>query len=91
MERIRRGGAITDPDTLIIIKIDDTTYTAKDGMTWSEWCSSSYNTIGAKVSGETIVSSDGSKTLRRIANALRLVVSPDVKIYPESQFTYVFD
>ena len=31
----------------ITFKIDGTTYEADAGMTWSQWCSSSYNTIGA--------------------------------------------
>ena len=33
----------------ITFKIDGTTYEADAGMTWSQWCSSSYNTIGATV------------------------------------------
>ena len=31
----------------IAFTIDDTTYYAKEGMTWSEWVDSEYNTIGA--------------------------------------------
>ena len=34
---------------LISFSIDGTTYQAEDGMTWYDWCNSSYNTIDAVV------------------------------------------
>lgn len=30
------------------------TYQAEDGMTWAQWCASSYNTVGYSVSGSRI-------------------------------------
>ena len=35
--------------TEITFKIDGTECKAMSGMTWGEWCNTTYNTIGAKV------------------------------------------
>lgn len=40
---------------LITFTIDGTTYQAIDGMTWGEWVNSEYNTIGAYISNDTIM------------------------------------
>ena len=40
-----------DTVTLISFTIDGTTYQAEDGMTWNEWCNSSYNTVSASIDG----------------------------------------
>lgn len=39
---------------LISFTINGTSYQAEDGMTWSEWCDSDYNTIGATVEDNRI-------------------------------------
>lgn len=46
------GGSVTP--TTITFTIGGTTYTAEEGMTWAEWCSSSYNTGGFAVVGNYI-------------------------------------
>lgn len=42
-------------DKLITFTIDGTTYQAMNGMTWGEWVNSEYNTIGAYISNDFIM------------------------------------
>jgi len=45
--------------TLISFTIDGTTYQAEEGMTWTEWVNSTYNTDGDYVvEGDSVKSSD---------------------------------
>lgn len=46
--------------SLINFTIEGTSYQAEEGMTWSEWCNSDYNTGGYRISTNNIVSSSGS-------------------------------
>lgn len=50
---------VTDAVELISFTIDGDHYEAEDGMTWEQWCDSSYNTGGYYVSGQIIVGSGG--------------------------------
>ena len=48
--------AQSDPTpSTITFYIDGTEYTAEQGMTWAEWCNSSYNTGGLYVEDESIL------------------------------------
>lgn len=42
---VDNGATFTKPE-LITFTIDGTQYNAEEGMTWGEWCNSSYNTYG---------------------------------------------
>ena len=42
----------------------DTVYNAESGMTWTEWCDSSYNTDGYRILYGSVVYSDGTKTIQ---------------------------
>ena len=43
---------------------DDVVYNAESGMTWAEWCDSSYNTDGYSILYGSVVYSDGIKTIQ---------------------------
>lgn len=47
------GGA-----TLINFTIDGTTYQAEEGMTWEQWCNSSYNTDGYYVREDGVITNN---------------------------------
>ena len=42
----------------------DTVYNAESGMTWTEWCDSSYNTDGYRILYGLVTSSDNTKTIQ---------------------------
>lgn len=44
---------------------NDTVYNAESGMTWTEWCNSSYNTDGYYIDNELIMNSSGGYFLRK--------------------------
>ncbi len=52
--------ALGEAVELISFTIDGTLYQAEDGMTWPEWCASSYNTDGYTDAGGHIKNSNGA-------------------------------
>jgi hypothetical protein len=46
--------------SLISFTIEQTTYQAEEGMTWTQWCASSYNTDAFYVDGQYVMSSGGT-------------------------------
>ena len=50
------GGGVTN---LITFTINGTEYQAEDGMTFMEWCGSSYNTDGFYIDGTAVLSNEG--------------------------------
>ena len=56
----------TPTPTLISFTIDGTTYQAEEGMTWAEWCNSSYNTVGYEIRGTDVI--------KKLTETTRLVV-----------------
>lgn len=57
-EAIKFGRGLLILKEPISFKIDGVSYQADEGMTWSEWCDSSYNTGGYYVRYDNIT--DGS-------------------------------
>ena len=46
----KKGYADGKPKPKITIWIDGFSYEAEEGMTWADWCASTYNTLGLYVS-----------------------------------------
>lgn len=67
-----------EPAKLITFTINGTSYTAEDGMTWTEWVNSDYNTSGFVIDGDYIRSSGGFSVVS---------VSPDLLIVESSNYT----
>lgn len=59
--RIKIDGVVYEIEavtpTIITFTIGSASYQAEEGMTWEQWCSSSYNTAGYYVSGSSIYES----------------------------------
>ena len=53
------GSSEVDTDFLFIL--DGTAYIAEEGMTWSSWCASRYNSAGYLSGSSKVTTSDGSK------------------------------
>ena len=58
--------------SLISFNIELTTYQAEEGMTWTQWCASPYNTDAFYVDAQNVMSSDG----RTVFDAITGPVSP---------------
>lgn len=56
-------GLNTVSGTRISFKIDSVSYQAIEGMTWSKWCESEYNTDGYYVADSSIYNADGDSYL----------------------------
>ncbi len=53
------GAESGDSANLITFTIDSITYEGVEGMTWGEWISSSYNTVGLRLEGVQVHSANG--------------------------------
>lgn len=51
---------IDSSERYINFTLDSTVYKADENMTWAQWVSSEYNTIGLKVSGTNIINDSGT-------------------------------
>lgn len=60
---------------LITFTISGTTYQAENGMTWAEWCDSSYNTLGLVNAGNEI-NNDGSTSYKNLKYTNTTIVNP---------------
>lgn len=74
---------LTGDEPLISFTIDNTSYTAIEGMTWGEWCESEYNTNGFYIIGDYIYYYDG---LHRVSRGGAESVA--VNEYIESGYNY---
>ena len=50
---------LVEEATLISFTIDGVSYQAEEGMTWSEWCASEYNTGDSNADGNNVIAPNG--------------------------------
>lgn len=67
-------GTVEAAANLISFTIAGTSYQAEEGMTWAEWCNSSYNTDGYYVGEYGIYTSSGGSRVVREQNSTEFVM-----------------
>lgn len=54
---------VEEEAVIITFTIKGESYQAEEGMTWKQWCASTYNTAGYTISTDKIINADGSKEI----------------------------
>lgn len=70
---------------IITFTIDSTSYQAEEGMTWEEWCNSSYNTTSLSIIYGMVESSGGE----HITDVEENIVFPNTQIKSNGEYEYV--
>lgn len=76
--------------TLINFTINGTSYQAEEGMTWAEWCESSYNTGDYLVSGNAIWVESSLTSAVSMIGGYAKCVTPTTKIINNKTYYHVF-